>query len=894
MALDSLETLIDQLSERAEAPALITFEADRAETWSRGDLAGTARRFAAGLLRQGAAREEVIGLLGPNRPEWIAALLGIVRSGAVAMPLAEQMTDHELGRVIAHSGCRRVVTTGKRAKSFAALDVPDDFEVVVLDDRSDPVEGIGLRSWSEILRSEPEDLPRLEADRPAVLLYTSGTTGIPKGVPLTQRNLCANIQALLDARLAEPGDRLFLPLPLHHTYPLTVGVLAPLAVGAPIVLPAGITGPQIMAALREGRCTIMVGVPRLYEALIQAVDNQVKARGAIAARAFHIMLAASVWVRRRLGWRVGRRLFGALHRRLGPDLRLLASGGARLDPEIAWRLEGLGWQVLTGYGLTETSPILTFNLPGRARIESTGQPIEGVELRIAPQEGAQPGQGEIQARGASVFDGYFDNPEATAASFTEDGFFRTGDLGYLDDDQFLYIVGRSKELIVLGGGKNIFPDEVEGVYGEIQLAREVAVLEHDDRLVALFVPAPEVIKGRGLEELQKELRDEIGRLAQRLPSYARIADFAITRQPLPRTQIGKLRRHELPEIYEQEKSAGGRPKPSPIATEADRELIETPPASEIWAWLNERFRGETLTLDTSPQFDLNLDSFDWMSLAMDLEERFGARLSEDALARIMTLRDLLQESLEAAEAGAGIDEAETRRLTPEQERSLAPRGAALTALAAVLYGINRIIFRLFFRVRVQGLERLPADGPLLIAPNHLSYLDPFAIAAALPWRRVRHLHWAGWTALLFRGPLTRLFSRACQVVPVDPERGLTSTLAIGRAVLEQERQLVWFPEGARSTDGELHRFLPGVGWLLDKTGARVLPVFIEGTFEAWPPGKTLPRPRPLEVRFGEPIEVAKLKGNATDNVHMAMAERLHEAVAALGSSARPELPDAAE
>jgi long-chain acyl-CoA synthetase len=725
-----------------------------------------------------------------------------------------------------------------------------------------------------------------------VLLYTSGTTGTPKGVPLTHRNLCANFQALLDARLAGPDDRLFLPLPLHHTYPLTVGVLAPLAVGAPIVLPAGITGPQIMAALRQGRCTVMVGVPRLYEALIQAVDNQVRARGAIAGRAFRGMLAASVWARRRLGWRLGRRLFGALHRRLGPDLRLLASGGARLDPEIAWRLEGLGWQVLTGYGLTETSPILTFNLPGRARIESVGQPIEGVELRIAPQEGTDPGKGEIQARGPSVFGGYFENPEATATSFTEDGFFRTGDLGYLDDD-FLFIVGRSKELIVLAGGKNVFPEEVEAVYGETGLAREVAVLEHDDRLVALFVPAPEAIKGRSLDDLKKELRKEISRFAQRLPSYQRVADFAIPRQPLPRTQIGKLRRHELPEIYQQEQSAGGRPKPSPIATEADRELIETPPASEIWAWLNERFRDETLTLDTSPQFDLNLDSFDWMSLAMELEERFGVRLSEDALGRIMTVRDLLQESLEAAEAGAGVDEAETRRLTPEQERFLAPRGPAMTALAAVLYGINRVVIRVLFRARVQDLKRVPDEGPLLITPNHLSYLDPFVIAAALPWRYARNVYWAGWSGLLFRGPLTRLFSRACQVVPVDPERGLTSTLAIGRAVIDQGRRLVWFPEGERSADGELHRFLPGVGWLLDKTGARALPVSIGGTFEAWPPNRTLPRPRPVEVRFGEPIEVADLKRDAADQVHIAMAEQLRDAVAALGSSRGRELPDAA-
>ena len=252
MALDNLQTLIDRLRESAEAPAVIAFGAERPETWSRGDLGQTACRFAAGLVRHGVADQEVIGLLGPNRPEWIAALLGIVGAGAIAMPLPEQMTDHELGRVIAHSRCRRMVTTGKRAKSFAALDLADDFEVIVLDEPPDGIEGVVLRPWAELLEDEPGDLPKPGGDRLAVLLYTSGTTGTPKGVPLSHGNLCANFHALLDAGLAETGDRLFLPLPLHHTYPLTVGVLAPLALGAPIMLPAGITGPQIMAALREG------------------------------------------------------------------------------------------------------------------------------------------------------------------------------------------------------------------------------------------------------------------------------------------------------------------------------------------------------------------------------------------------------------------------------------------------------------------------------------------------------------------------------------------------------------------------------------------------------------------------------------------------------------------
>jgi long-chain acyl-CoA synthetase len=807
----------------------------------------------------------------------VVALLGIVRSGALAMPLNEQMGEHELERVLEHSDCRALVTTAQLATRTPAFDRVK--QLILLDDEVPPdFERADARPWPVLLGEEPDRLPELTPDQPTVLLYTSGTTGTPKGVPLTHANLCANLRALEAADLARPDDRVLLPLPLHHAYPLTVGLLAPLAIGAAVVLPAGITGPQIMHALQDQRCTIMIAVPRLYEAMLAGIQRQIGGAPRPIGAALRGLLDLAVWVRRRLGRRIGKRLFFPLHRRIGPALRLLASGGARLDPEVAWRLEGLGWEVLTGYGLTETAPILTFNPPGRARIESVGLPVEGVELRFGPAEDAAPGHGEILAKGPNVFSGYWDNPEATAEAFTDDGFFRTGDLGHVDDAGYLYIVGRSKELIILSGGENVFPEEVEAVYGAAEQAREVAVLEHDNRLVGLFVPDPEAQRAKSPEELRQHFRREIERLSRQLPSYARIGDLAITTQPLPRTQIGKLRRHELPEIFVQEKSGAGRPEPEAAVTGADRALLETPPADRIWPWLEQRFEGHTLTLNTSPHLDLGLDSFDWMSLTMEFEERFGVRLSEDAVARISSLRDLLEEARQAAETAPE----ELGRLTPEQERWLQPRGPAERALARTLLVVNRWLMRVLFRVRAEGLEHLPKGGPYLMTPNHESYLDPFAICAVLPWSQLRELYWAGWVGLLFRGPLTRLFSRVFRVLPVDPERGLTSTLALGRAVLERGHPLIWFPEGQRSTDGRLHAFLPGVGLLLERTGVPAVPVWIEGTYEAWPPGQRLPRPHPVTIRIGAPLTLADLAPDEDEgDRHRRIAERLREKVAQL-------------
>jgi long-chain acyl-CoA synthetase len=904
MMLRTLGHLVDGLEREAAAPAVIGHQRGGSTVWSRGELRQQVRALAAGLREAGVAPGAIVGLLAPNQPEWVMAFLAIVRAGAIAMPLSEQITAPELERIVAHSGCRRFFTTAAFVEiltTSAGREGERELDLILLDGAAEPAKRTAHQGWRDLLREDTSDLPDLEPAQLAVLAYTSGTTGTPKGVPLSHRNLGANIQALLREKLAGAGDRVLLPLPLHHAYPLTVGLLSALAAGAAVVLPSGISGPEISRALADCRCTIMVGVPRLYEAMLAGIKSGLRGRARPLRRVFEGLLALSLGLRRRFGRRLGRVLLWPLHRRLGPALHLLASGGARLEPEIASRLEGFGWQVLTGYGLTETAPILTFNPPGRARLDSAGLPVEGVELRIEPQDdesgegepresehqegGETPEQGEIQARGPNVFDGYWRNPEATAESFTADGFFRTGDLGYLDADGYLHIVGRSKEMIVLAGGKNIFPEEVEAVFAESPLIHEIAVLEQGGRLVGLIVPEIEALRSLSGEELRKRLRAEIEQRSGRLPSYQRLSDFAVTAEPLPRTQIGKLRRHELGPIFERAKAGAAAGATQAELSARDQALLESGELTEVWHWLEERFAPKPLSLDTSPQLDLGLDSFDWMSLTMELGERFGVQLSEDAIGRVTTLRDLLVEVQDAARdrTGAAIEIGE---LSPEQARWLRPQSLPIRALAAVLYALDRIVMRGLFRLHVEGREHLPAEGPYLLAPNHASYLDPFAIGAALSWSQLRRIYWAGWTGLLFRGPLTRLFSRAAQVLPVDPERGITSTLPLAKAALERGHALCWFPEGARSPDGRLHRFLPAAGLLIERTGVPAVPVFIGGSFEAWPPGRTLPRLGRILIRFGRPITFERDDSMPNGERHRQIADRLHDAVAALAKGDR--------
>ncbi|HVS22245.1 MAG TPA: 1-acyl-sn-glycerol-3-phosphate acyltransferase, partial [Gammaproteobacteria bacterium] len=583
---------------------------------------------------------------------------------------------------------------------------------------------------------------------------------------------------------------------------------------------------------------------------------------------------------RATGARIGKRLFKAVHERLGQGLDLIGCGGAKLDPELAWRLEGLGWTVLTGYGLTETSPVLTFNDRSHARLGTEGRALPGVELDIRPVQGGErePGalathgrvEGEIVARGPSVFAGYHDNPEATADAFTADGFFRTGDLGWVDRRGFLRVVGRSKELLVLADGKKVFPEALEKMYSGSKLLREVAVLEDGGRLVALIVPDEGAIRERGTIRQATLLREELEEVGARLPPHQRLTAFRVARSPLPRTQLGKLRRHLLPALYKQAASAEAAPKSTELSAE-DAKLLASERGRAAWQWLVARYRDKQLTLDTSPQLELQIDSLEWVTLTTEIEQRFRVTLTGEAVSRILTLRDLVRE-IDAAELVRG-------GAPPVPVADVKLPGWPMRIVGAVIFGLVRPLMRLLFGVKVAGLEHLAGDTPLVIAPNHASYLDPLALAAALPWRRLRKTYWAGWVGVLHTGPLTRFVSRATQVMPVDPDRDLAAAIGTARALLQRGYSIVWFAEGRRSPTGEVGPFYGGIGQLLLDTKATALPTAIRGTFEALPKQRRWPRLVPLGVTFGAPIQSGELR--AAGRAALKVSGRLERAVRAL-------------
>ena len=503
MASDQLETnisrwpstlidLIDGLDTWGDRPAIRVGGETKVGEWSFADVYAMARRFGTGIIQAGLRPGDHVVLLAPSQPEWVIAALGVIHAGAVLVPVDHQLSDDLLGHVLNDCKPALVVTVAQTQRRLERL-MPEAVAVYLLDA---PAGSPG--SWRSLLKTDARGPPKVDPGHPAVMFYTSGTTGPPKGVPLSHRNLAFQVQRLLALRIATSHDACLLPLPLHHVYPFAVGMLSSLAYGMCIVLPEMLQGPQILWALQHGGVTIVLGVPRLYDIVLSGVRNRVRAQGKFAGALFEALLGACTFLRRYLKIRLGRWAFRSLHRRLGPHVRMVVSGGAALDPETAWAMEGLGWSVTTGYGLTETSPLISLGVPGEGRFDCAGRPVDGVEVRIAPADDTKGDKaGEIQVRGPGVFAGYHNLPDQDAKAFTRDGWFRTDDLGYLDSDGFLRLRGRGSTLIVTASGENVQPDDVEDAYARSPLISEIGVLAGDKGLAAVVVPASGPVKKGG-------------------------------------------------------------------------------------------------------------------------------------------------------------------------------------------------------------------------------------------------------------------------------------------------------------------------------------------------------------------------------------------------------------
>jgi len=798
------------------------------------------------LAGQGIGKGDRVVLLSENRPEWMIAYLSVVSLGAVIVPIDAQMTEKEIAVLLANSDAKAVFVS---AATQPKLPHGTASTIISFDGQSE-------NQYSTLVKASPGAglPPAPQADDLAALIYTSGTTGDPKGVMLSQGNLASDCSSCIKLDIVHPGDNMLCLLPFHHTYPAMTCMLLPLSVGATVTLLNSLKGPDILACMQETKVTILLGVPQLYAGLRRAVFDGIGKKPAAVRMMVRALLLVNGLLRKVLGVNAGKALFGKVHAMFGPSLRLFASGGARLDPGVYTDMTRLGFTVIEGYGLTETSPVSTFNPLNRQKAGSIGIHVPDVEVRIADPD--KTGQGEIAIRGANVMQGYYKKPQETA-EVLRDGWFYTGDLGYRDRDGYFFITGRSKEMIVLPTGKKIFPEELETFYKQIPSIKEICLIQGERGIEAAVVPDFDYLRKMNLSNSRSTIAFEIEDLAKDLPPYKRITGLKIFKDPFPVTRLGKLRRTKVRELYDRSGESAEKP-----AQEVAAGLPEDPVMKKLVTCLEPFSTKKPITPDDNLELDLGLDSLSRVELVVSIEKTFGLSVPDSFGSEVFTVKDAVQKIKELQAAGPSASGKSVKMSwadilaqdpADEMKASLKLESGVLCSIARYLLNLFlRLVLMLLGRLSIRGTENLPAKGPFILAPNHLSLADAPAVMGTIPWRIASRTFFLG-TSDYFGGPITSRIARLVQVIPVDMDTRLSSAMQLSAYVLRQGKVLCVFPEGGRSRDGGIKEFKKGVGIIARELNIPLVPVAISGTYDMLPPGRRFPRPARVRITFGKPI-----------------------------------------
>jgi long-chain acyl-CoA synthetase len=828
--------------------AVVLQQEDR--TYSYEEILSSAKSIASYLSKKGVNKGDRVSILLEGRPEWGIVYLGISFIGAVAVPIDIQLSAEEVSNLLEDSVSKAIFISEKTFKIYE--DAMKSFLIESIN--------IDSEEFSRILKyPHLNSFPSIAPDDIASLIYTSGTTGMPKGVMLTHGNFLSNVKSIQEARIIDERDCLLSILPLHHSYPFMINFLFALLSGARVVYLQSLKGPDILKTISGKDVTALVGVPQLFAMFRRGMLDRIGTTPPPFKWIAFSLLRLSGFMRHKLGINSGKIIFSKIHKRFGKRFRFFVSGGAKLDPNVSEDLQALGFTILEGYGLTETSPVISFNPPDKVKRGSVGLPLPAVETKILKPN--DEGTGEIAVRGPNVMKGYYRNQEETD-KVIKDGWFLTGDLGYIDRDGYLYITGRSKEVIVLSSGKNINPEEIEKHYLQSQLIKEICVFGEGrtsgiaDALKAVIVPNIEYMKEENIANFNEAVKWQINSLSAKLPSYKRIMGYEVYQHALPKTTLGKLKRYVIKDII-----SGKVVGKEVELSDEEKDILDIPAGKWVVASLERIVEKRPIRLDHNLELDLGIDSMARVELIVALSSALSIELPDTFMTDIHTVKDMIQKVAEyqegaGKEAGSEVPREwkEFFKTEPSSEDQRAVglvQGTFTKTFIFLALSILMIIGKVLFRLEVKGIENIPAL-PCIITPNHASNIDGFVIGTVVPIKFYMNLYFLGFQKY-FSNWFTSRFARLAHVIPIDPEMHLKKALLISGYVLKEGKAICLFPEGGRTFDGKLLPFKKGVGILSMELDAPLVPTLIEGTFEVLPRGAIRPKLGKIKVTFGKPI-----------------------------------------
>jgi long-chain acyl-CoA synthetase len=833
-----MDTLLDLVREGAtrfdRRPALMIRPFFRTRTWRYRDLATTVP-CAASVLRDAGLQEGDRAIVwSVNRPEWGIAFLAIAHAGGVAVPLDVRHTVEFGQKIVAQTEAKLVIASRQTEASARELGLPIVFVETIPD---------------LARRSRPLPPATVTRDTLAEIVFTSGTTGEPKGAMLTHGNLMSNATTMTRVLSFDEKDRLLSVLPLSHLYEQVLGFLGPMVVGASIVYPVSRQPAVLIRTFRDFKVSVLLIVPQGLRLLDAAIERRVDQSGKRAT-----FDRAHRWARR-APRRIRRLLFRPVLGEFGGRLHTIGVGASALEVDVARRWTEMGIDVLQGYGATEMGPVVSFTRPERNVLGTVGEPIPGVEARIA-------GDGEILARGPGRFLGYWKNPDATAAAIDADGWYHTGDLGAITPQGMLTFRGRKKDMLALPDGQKVYAEDVEAILRDDERVTDAAVVGWPLG-AGLKVHAVLLLDDPSLED------DIVATANGRLAPHQQVRGSTVWPDPdLPRTHTLKVRKPDILARLAELERPGSAPIPG-AASKVRRENVDAAvdPVLAVVASVAGR-NASDVPMTARLSTDLDLDSLRRVELLGVIEEELGVFVDDDALQPDATVADLAV-LVEAARTAKAALRAWRWPLSP------VVRAVGLASQVLLIYPF----VHLFYRVRVSGMERIrPDDGPFLLTPNHCLHLDNGIILARLPFAIRWKLSVAAAADTIYANPIQGvLASVLANAFPLQREGGVRKSLELLGQRLDKGYNILIYPEGKLTVGGPLQPFKAGAGLIAVEGGTPIVPVKLKIHTMSIIDRRRLPASLrgDVELVIGEPMWFD------AETDHATATTRLEAAVAAL-------------
>ena len=880
--LDLFDTSVKRFSTRVA----MRIERDgRKEQYTFDDVRELTLRAAGFLAKKGIQHNSRVILFSNNMPEWGMTYFGILKAGATAIPVDPASTVEEIINFARAGEASAIVISPKLSaenpeleeKLAAAWNADTPVRMSPKGERSSAASSGADKSvrapgavdksvgaptvWTfdEVFEmpDELEESKRLAllpekvlSNSVASLIFTSGTTGTPKAVMLSHKNFTNMISMLSSVLNMNITDGVLSVLPMHHTFEFSAGFLTPFSNGTQITYLEELTAEVLSKSIENGHVTGMVGVPALWEMLHRRIKTRLRERGDWIADLADNVIEFNAWIRDNTPFNLGPIVFFPIHQGMGGKMRYLISGGSALSEKVQKDLHGLGFTVLEGYGLTESSPVLTVARPGNKLLRgSVGKPLPGVEVRInSPDE---KGVGEVYARGQNVMVGYYNNEKATDAVLN-DRWLKTGDLGRLDEDGNLFIVGRSKDVIIDSNGKNIYPDEIEELYGKSGFIKEMSIVglpdeDGGEKVAALVVPDYEHDIALSRSEVNKRVEIHFREVSAALAFFKRVKLLHITPFELPRTATRKVKRPEVVEMVQTLEKRSKNKTKVVVETKGDDNALWI---RKIVASVSSRPLSDVIIEDKLA--DLGFDSLMFVELQAAVEDAGGRVLSPDTLNEAQSVRELLTAVQRIDKSKKLADEPKVEE-KKEQDEIVIPSIVRRLGNSVVDFAQNTL-YEGVLDTRIDGESNVPQHVNFIVAPNHTSHIDTGLVKKALGKDVAEQTVAVAAADYWFDTKYKRAYmNNFTTLVPIERTGSLRQSLRHVTQILNDGYNALIFPEGGRQDSGQIAEFKPIIGYLALNQKIGILPMYIWGTYQAFPKGTIIPKTGSLGAKVGAKV-----------------------------------------